>query len=329
MPAHARFERALAQWAERPLLEFALAESEFAAARSLEAELVDECTRFEALCRNATGWLRLEAGELDLAKDAFRSMEKLLPGGMGLELPGRLRAGTRGLAEVAMEHVRRDELESAAKLYAELHKYQRDEVEWAARAGATYRDAAERSTLLALDCRLAAEGRVTDPRRLAALRERASIPIKAEGAALATEFRLAADERSKKARKWFETSRACFLDALRLTPNDARLMNDAALIAIYHLGTDLDDAESLLKRSITVAQKTLAATTQDELARNASTQALGDAHEYLGLLYLERKNDAAKAVQFFETALKIGPGPRPAISESYLPRCRELLRPRN
>ena len=309
-----------------------IAEGEFAMVRTLDASLRADCLRNEAACRAGIGWARLEQGDLPGAAESFRSMEKLERGAMSIGRPPLLRSGVAGLAALSAEYERRGSLADAAQLAYELHRYEPDEATWALEAGRLYRAVAERSHAEAEELAIAAEGRIREPRRLLALRERtgidATIPI---GPRLQTEFRIRAEEQRKRAGKQFENAYRSLLDASRLAPTHVRAMADAALIAIEYLHIDFEVARGLLNAAIQVGERQLADPGLDETTRTQLLQAWGDAHEYMGVYYLERDvvRDPRRALGYFERALAIGPGARPAVRDVYVPRCRLALSPRD
>jgi len=309
-----------------------IAEGEFAAVRALDARLRGDCLRNEAACRAGIGWARLEQGDLTGSAESFRSMEKLERGAMASARPPGVRSGVEGLGALAQEHERRGALADAAYLMLELHRYLPDEVHWALESGRLHRTVAERSHAEAEELALAADGRIREPRRLLALRERsgidATLPI---GPRLQTEFRIRAEELRKRARKQFELAYRSLLDASRLAPTHVRAMADAALIAIEYLRVDFEVARGLLNAAIQLGERQLAAEDLDENARNRLRQAWGDAHEYMGIYYLEREvaRDPRRALDYFERALSIGPGARPSVRELYVPRCKLALSTRD
>jgi tetratricopeptide (TPR) repeat protein len=312
------------------IAELRTAEREFAAARTIDPSLRTRSLRMEAACRAGVGWAELARGDLAAACDSFRSMEKLERGAMAYSHSPQLESGVLGLAAVAVECERRGEGAKAATLALELHRYEPDAVRWALESGRLHRTLAERTHADAEEFQLAADERIREPRRLLALRERAAIsatiPI---GPRLATEFRIRAEELRKSARKQFETAYRSLLDASRLEPSNVRAMADAALLAIEYLRTDDDIARGLLGVAIALGERQLAASDLDEAERVRLTQAWGDAHEYMGLFYLERKSDPRTALGYFESSLRIGPSARPSVQDVYLPRCKAALQRRN
>lgn len=326
IPANERFERALTLEPNAAIDELRIAEGEFAAARALESTLRTEATRMEALCRAATGWKQRELGRLAAAAESFRSMEKRERGAMVTELPGKVESGVVGLATLALDHEAKGEPMPAAQLSLELHRYQPDVLKWAVEAGRLYRAIAEEAHANAEEFQLAADDRIREPRRLLALRDRAgidaTIPL---GPRLQTELRIRAEDQRKRAQKGFENAYKALLDASRLAPDNVRVMADAALIAVEYLRNDTEIARGLLRTAIALGDKQLANPALTERERARLREAWGDAHEYMGLLYLERDGDPRRALEYFQRSLDIGPSPRPSVSELYIPRCQKAL----
>jgi TPR repeat protein len=109
-----------------------------------------------------------------------------------------------------------------------------------------------------------------------------------------------------------------------------RIVNDTALITTYYLHTDLDLAEQYLRRSIVMGEEQLAPDFEREEVLSQSeidalTEAYGDAYQNLGVLYLLHKDDPETAVGYFERSAKIGPAPRPFLTEALIPFCRGEL----
>jgi len=319
-----RFDTAVSELESGPVRELTRAESEFRRCRELAAEHEDACKGYEVMCRNAVGWCRYNAGDLEGARAAFESTEEVLPGGMTYELADRLLPATEGLNFVGDAYRARDDLLAAADVYLSLHRYQPDNAVWANNAGFFHRDAADRlASISAIDCEHAAKGELTDPARLAELLDDAGLrgPVPDDAAERARLFERAAEACRTRSKAMFETSYAAYLEAARLAPDDVRVLNDCALVAVYHLGRDLDRAEEYLQRCVELGGAQLADPDLDEDAREALTEAWGDAHQNLGVLYLEYKNDPETARGWFEKSLEIGPYPRPIVTEEYLPRC--------
>jgi tetratricopeptide (TPR) repeat protein len=196
-------------------------------------------------------------------------------------------------------------------------------------AGELYRDAGERIELTGQDCMRAAKGALTDARRVAALRERVGIAASIQNEAeLRRAFAKAGEHRLGRARDMYAASFRAYLDAVALAPSDLRALNDCALVAVYHIGSERDRAESLLRRCVALGADQVADPGLTAERRNQVLAAWGDAHQNLGKLYLERFDRPDRAETWFKKALEIGPYPRPEVTEFYLPRCAELLRAR-
>lgn len=326
IPARERFQSALERMDQTPIDEFRVAERDFAAARALDARSSATCLEHEALCRAAVGWCRLAGGDLQAAAEAFRSMEKLERGALLREIPGRLGSGVAGLAAVADAHAARGELWSAAQIGEELRKLLPDSIERASFSGRLQRAAGEQARQNASEYLLAAEHKLADQRRINQLRERARIDAAiAPGPALDEEFRDKAASQSRRANQCFERALIAHLAAWRLKPDDVRLAVDASFIPIVYLGIDLDFARDRLKNAIAAGARQLENPELDDASRARLESAWGDAHELLGVYYLERANAPADALRYFEKSLEIGPLPRPSVEQIHLPRCRKLL----
>ena len=320
--ARERFDVALEELAAAPVVDLARAEDEFRRCRELEPEYEPECRNYEALCRSALGSIQLERGELDAAERSFRSMEELSPGGLGASVPGLLGSGLEGLDRVGREHFERDELDRAAAVYTFLHEYDPEQPAWAVRAGQLQRDAGERLRIQAEAAERLAAHPERDPERTAELLRAAGIaaPPRQDVAGWQAALERAAAELDQRASLAFETSYRAYRAAAELAPDDVRILCDAAELPI-HLGRDLEWAEATLLRCVELGEEQRASPALDPEARLALMQAWGDAHENLGVLYLEHKGDKVAALAWFEQSQAIGPDPRPIIEEEYLPRC--------
>lgn len=326
IPARERFEAALARLSETPVDEFRVAERDFAAARECDPTLTAECMRYESLCRSATGWCRLSANDLGAAAESFRAMKQLGLGAILNEMPPRLGSGVAGLAAVAEAHASRGELWLAAQIGEELRKLLPDSLERAAFAGRLHREAGEQSRQFATEYQLAAERKITDPRRINSMRERARIdPSIPSGSELDDTFASKSAAQTRRAQQCFERSYVAYVAAWRLRPDDVRAAVDAAFVPIVYLAIDLDFARDRLKNAIVAGDRQLQSTQLSDAARIKLQQAFGDAHELLGVYYLEHARQPEDAVRHFEKSLAIGPLPRPSVEQNYLPRCRKLL----
>lgn len=300
---------------------FASAEAGFARCRALEARYAQACLAYEVLCRAGVGWCHYRAGALELAHEAFLSMEDLFPGGLAWELSGKLLSGVQGLHLIGAAYAKRvgddpnsleaiDAAARAGKVYDFLHEYQPGDMNWANNAGFFNRD-----TAVALEQKadvLCEQGRVDDANRLL-----------------------------DRAREGMEKSFRAYVDAARLAPQDVRIQNDTGLILTYYLQRDVELAEQYLQTAVRLGEAQV-----PELARRARAEglspadrdertseletvqiALGDAYQNLGVLYLTLRGDAARAKAWFEKSVATGPDPRVEVKGpgGYLERCARVL----
>jgi tetratricopeptide (TPR) repeat protein len=82
----------------------------------------------------------------------------------------------------------------------------------------------------------------------------------------------------------YEASYAAYERCIELAPDDARYVNDTALILLYHLQRDLDRAERLFLHAIDLARADLDNPFLDDAAREERVLACGDALLNLALL---------------------------------------------
>ncbi len=114
-----------------------------------------------------------------------------------------------------------------------------------------------------------------------------------------------------EARKCWEESYRAYSKAVEFFPEDPRILNDCALIQVYHLGKDLDRAEKLFRKAIRLGTAAL----EEKKKANTLTvkemkfleEAVGDAWQNLGLLYERYRKDPAKALSFYRKALAYYP----------------------
>jgi tetratricopeptide (TPR) repeat protein len=131
-----------------------------------------------------------------------------------------------------------------------------------------------------------------------------------------------------RAREQMELGYRAYQDAVALRPADAGLLNECALILVYHLQRDPDEAERLLRRAIELGERELpdlarAAAEEGleaeeksrrQLAQQELVSAVGDAKQNLGVLYLTLRGDAQGALPFLEACRGMGPDPRLEVS---------------
>lgn len=111
----------------------------------------------------------------------------------------------------------------------------------------------------------------------------------------------------------FEESYAAYQKAVALAPEDVRIVNDCALILLYHLDRDLDRAESMFRQAAALGDAALGKGGLDPSTEDELRSATGDAYQNLGVLYFEKKQDGFAARPFFEKSLGLGPSERPQV----------------
>jgi tetratricopeptide (TPR) repeat protein len=124
-----------------------------------------------------------------------------------------------------------------------------------------------------------------------------------------------------------ERSYLAYQDAVALAPEDVGIVNDCALILVYHLQRDADAAEALLLRALELGEKQLPELvraageegldaeqkSQRQLAAQKLRSAVGDAWQNLGVLCLTLRGDARKGLLNLEKCRGMGPDPRPEV----------------
>src|SRR5262245_11052601 len=123
--------------------------------------------------------------------------------------------------------------------------------------------------------------------------------------------------REQRARETFRESWQAYRRAVELAPDDVRVLNDAALVQVYHLRDNLGEAEALLERAIENGEAQLAAlgSGADERARFPLAQALGDAYLNLGYLCYHVYRQPGRARSAFERALATDSGDRSYLAD--------------
>ena len=107
-------------------------------------------------------------------------------------------------------------------------------------------------------------------------------------------------------RRTMEASLAAYDRAAALAPDDARILNDHALIRVYYLDGPWDEAEAELKRAIELGTAQLAALPADvdEETRNRLDEAVGDAWENLAYLQLMRRGVVDDAESYLDESVR-------------------------
>ncbi len=114
------------------------------------------------------------------------------------------------------------------------------------------------------------------------------------------------------ARALFRESWEAYLRASELAPTDARIVNDTALIQVYHLQDELDRAQRLLHQAIEVGEQQLVRMGPNprEAERFPVAQAVGDAWLNLGYLHYHLTKEWPLARDCFVKSLATNSGDR-------------------
>lgn len=117
----------------------------------------------------------------------------------------------------------------------------------------------------------------------------------------------AAGNRQAALEMW-HASLASYQRAARLEPENLRLINDLALMQIYHLHEELPKAKASLRQCIKVAEQRLKDDPpKDEQAVRDLQETLGDCHQNLGYCLMVHDKDYKAARRHFEASLKCFP----------------------
>lgn len=278
--ARARFER-VDQWFARVVdIE---AETEAAEGWGSSAQ------GWRAVARIARGWVDYWAGENDGAERWFLAANEVFPRGIEWSIEGLLQSGIQGLYALSTRAAEAGDLVEAARLADRITELVPHDGDFANNAGFLNRDLA--------------------------------VAIELEGrAALEAGDEARAAELFETALRVMERSAAAYDRAAELLPDDVRVVNDAALVHVYYLHDDLERSEERLMHSVRQGEEQLAALAPDDPAFPVLAEAWGDAHENLGVLWLEHESDPESARLWFDRAVEIGPNPRPMITEVWFAR---------
>lgn len=302
---------------------FRRAESLFRRCRELDPAWSDACLGYEVTSRDGYGWCLLNAGDLEGAADAFRSMEELLEGGMRWEDPGRLWSGVASLQYLVGEYNKRW-LEGLVEVWDPLWGYvKQSPVPFDERFPSLLKAAETSHELFAYDpqsTNLANDAGFFD-RNAGTNWAEEGVRFLSGGAPNEAEARAC----FAKAVEHMERSYAAYVVAAELSSDDARVINDTGLILAYYLQREPDTARAYFEQALSVGLPRLEAGIDDEEERTALREAVGDAYQNLGVLALTVEGNAAAAVPSFEKSLEHERDPRRAVTELYLPVCERIL----
>jgi hypothetical protein len=107
------------------------------------------------------------------------------------------------------------------------------------------------------------------------------------------------------AKALWERSYAAYEKAVRLSPDDVRIVNDCGLMLLYHLDRDLPRARELFERAIAMPATT------DHATRERVEEAVGDAYQNIAVLLRDKQRQPAAAWRSFcEQAVQYFPQQR-------------------
>jgi tetratricopeptide (TPR) repeat protein len=114
--------------------------------------------------------------------------------------------------------------------------------------------------------------------------------------------------KATEAKRMYEASYAAYSRAATLEPDSIRLVNDRALLLIYHLQRDWELAVQLLEEGIAQGEARLRDDPpQDEQQRADLEESVGDCYQNRGYYHLVKTKDRAKARADFEKSLTFRP----------------------
>lgn len=295
------FEQAVDElWARRDsTAAFTRAEQLFGECRTLAPANEQSCKGYEVMCRNGVGWCRYNAGDFEGAARAFWATEDALQGGLQWQIEGRLLSAVKGLQLIADGALRESEggddsespgLVEAATIFKKLRALVPNDVSIANNSGFFHRE---------LGVQHLWNSRKGQP----------ASSSKPDAVKQALQDERFARERDAAKEALLE-SRDAYVDAARIAPDDVRIVNDAALILVYHFPSEVDEAERMLTRAVELGRVQKDDSALDAEARDALLEAWGDAHQNLGVLHLMLRGDPATAREWFDVSFEIGPRPR-------------------
>jgi len=117
----------------------------------------------------------------------------------------------------------------------------------------------------------------------------------------------------------YRQSWKAYREAAERIPEDVRVVNDAALIQVYHVREELELAETMLRESAARGEAQLAdlGPNPDEAERFPIAMAVGDAYQNLGYLYYHVLDRPQEARPFLVSAMESNGGDRSGLG-AYL-----------
>ena len=131
---------------------------------------------------------------------------------------------------------------------------------------------------------------------------------------------------TEAAQEMYEQSYKAYRRAQQLDPNNIRLRNDCALIAIYHLDRDWDESKQLLDSAIADGERMLKEQPpEDADALQQLDEAVGDCYENLALWHLKHSRDGEAAKAAATKSQQHYPGQRRPGARRHLAAAERLL----
>ncbi len=123
---------------------------------------------------------------------------------------------------------------------------------------------------------------------------------------------VSADERAlrlEEAMALWEKSYRYYEEAVKLAPDDARIVNDCGLMLVYYLRRDYDRAKELFDHAIEVGQAQLDELPDDtpRAERHNLEEAVGDAYQNTGVMLEQSGRPATETRPLYEKAVKYFP----------------------
>ncbi len=246
---------------------------------SLEPSYADGAQRIEVLAQSGIGWSHLRRGEFPKARDVFSRLLETAPDHRNLP-DGMRRTYLDGLGSLGAEFETGLDFKNGVEIARRVLEYEPDSAYWW---------------------------------------NNLAFFLREYGSQVEAEMVEVDGDPKEVARGIFQESWDSYLRASELAPTDARIVNDTALIQVYHLRTDLEKAEAMLNQSITEGERQLAELGPDASAddRYPIEQAVGDAYQNLGYLYYHLLEDLPRARGYFVTSMEIDPIGR-QINREYI-----------
>ena len=243
----------------------------------LEPDYAEAVRRSRARGRAARGWAALGEGELAGSRDAFLDVLATDPD-LCVEPDGLGRSVVDGLGLLGARHEQAAQYTEGAELCQAVLAVQPEDGEWW---------------------------------------NNLAYFLRQRGAQEAAGFVEVEGDADQVAQATFRGSWEAYLRAVEYAPQDVRIINDCALMQVYHLQDELDRARQLLERALATGESQLAemGPEPDEVERFPVAQAMGDAWENLGYMAYHLTGDMDRARDCFEHSLASDSGYRPAVLE--------------